>query len=165
MDSGDSRLTSKLCKHYEVVFNLMKNGHNWRDYDEGFRRKVETEKDVNFGCIHFELYFAAQSQVFSQRLKPVQKCLNFNSPKGCYWTACKYLHSCSKCNKPHSVLQCPINQFVNRQGGSQLVRFPSPQSSNIQDKVSFPGYSSSFRSQQPYRPRTSQYSVSRVQRQ
>ena len=167
-ESGDSMLTSKLGKHYEVVYGLMKNGHKWREYDEGFRKKVESEDDVVFGSIHFELYFAAQMQALSKGVSNRGFCFAFNSFKGCRYSSCRFYHGCFKCQKSHSIIQCPLNQSTNRHDNTVPVRFSSPQSFTTRQNASSAGYQfsgPSFRSQRPFRPRASQYSLNQRPRQ
>ena len=109
--SDDPSLAANLSHHFEVVNSLMQSGHNWRGYDEEFRKLVESDPIVKFGCLHFDLYQSAHIHL-PNTSRPsgatlVRRfCYDYNSPAGCRRKWCKYSHSCSLCFQRHSALHC-----------------------------------------------------------
>ena len=101
----DHTFVEKLSQHYEVVYGLMKSGCRWRQYDEKFRKLVETDPEVSFGSIHLDLFQAARSPDKVPH-KPQPLCLKFNSVAGCVLQACKYAHVCRICSLPHPAFRC-----------------------------------------------------------
>ena len=124
---GDSSLPAKLGRHYETVYGLMKSGGKWRDYDERFRRLMETDIEVQFGSLHFDLYQDARTPVNPSPARSATKiCLQFNSVRGCHWSPCKFVHICTLCSKPHPAFQCYSRQHQQSSGQYQ---FPGPRQS------------------------------------
>ena len=172
-DSPDRSLTANLSQHYEVVFGLMKSGGDWQKYDKKFRKLVETDPEVTFGSLHFDLYQAAKSAVKTPSgKKPI--CYQFNSRRGCSLFYCSFSHSCSRCSLPHPAHQCPHRPFSYGQSVPQPAarlpvpagRFPAPATSSQQSSFRFgqglTQYSS--RTPRPFLPRGGQNSYFRPSR-
>ena len=119
-------LVAKLSQHYEVVHGLMKSGGRWREYDERFRRLMETDEDVVFGSVHFDLYQEARTPVSTGRdgqgRQGQEVCLKFNSLAGCNLVRCKFSHICTSCSRYHPYHQCPSRQPFQPSGSRPAGR-------------------------------------------
>ena len=130
---GGDNLPARLSQHFETIHGLLKSGADWQTYDRKFRKLVETDEDVVFGSVHFDLYQAASKSEVST--DSGRKCYKFNSPRGCALFHCKFNHSCLTCGLPHPVFRCPRRFSLDRRGASsQLGR--SVTSSAVSQKAS-----------------------------
>ena len=116
---GGDNLPARLSQHFETIHGLLKSGADWQTYDRKFRKLVETDEDIVFGSVHFDLYRAASKSDVSTDSGP--RCFKFNSPRGCAFVHCKFNHSCLTCGLPHPVFQCPRRFSLNRRGASSQL--------------------------------------------
>ena len=144
----DPSLPGQLAKHYEVLFNLQKAGHDWSFYDTNFRRLVSL-KMAYWGQVHEELNSKARSRDMRKPAfrdspgktgRPGQKvevpenfCYKFHSGAKCTFANCRYTHNCPECNSYHRMINCPGRQpFRGQQNISKRNSFPQPKGSPAQ---------------------------------
>ena len=51
-------------------------------------------------------------------ISPREHCRNWNSPRGCSYTACRHMHKCSTCNGEHSATACTRHSAASANASS-----------------------------------------------
>ena len=106
-----------LMKYYDLVEQMAHDNHNWRAYDEGFRKKRQASPSANpWHRIHHELYVKsvvgrsqaptpARNQPFRSAL-PKGFCWMYDRKGKCETKDCKFKHHCAKCSGKHQTQKC-----------------------------------------------------------
>ena len=121
--SQDPHLASKMCQHFEQVFELHSQKDDWSGYDRRFRKAVEKGR-AEWGDIHYKLVMdaraspatpgkskktpSAQSSGDTGFAVPVGFCFRYHKHNSCRQD-CGYSHLCfsARCGRHHSFLNCP----------------------------------------------------------
>ena len=100
----------ELLRYAETIRTaaLQFPGLGWRSYDEQFRLRMEVNPARSWAAMDMELWVTvaavgsvapavAATSVPSRSQAQKRICYAFNSPTGCRWFDCRYVHSCRRC--------------------------------------------------------------------
>ncbi|XP_048247030.1 uncharacterized protein LOC125377488 [Haliotis rufescens] len=112
-----------MLKYVSTIRELAQKGGNWYAYDTKFR-KLRSENNLDWGTVHWELWFSAITSNLQNFRPSNQKqfkaktsgsaksaipngfCFSFHLGRECNAKPCRYSHYCSQCGGDHGYSKC-----------------------------------------------------------
>ncbi|XP_046329575.1 uncharacterized protein LOC124113339 [Haliotis rufescens] len=112
-----------MLKYVSTIRELSQKGGNWYAYDTKFR-KLRSENNLDWGTVHWELWFGAITSNLQNFRPSNQKpfkaktsgsaksaipngfCFSFHLGRECNAKPCRYSHYCPQCGGDHGYSKC-----------------------------------------------------------